>query len=680
MANEKQIDLEKEVTQSEPQGTETPVDEAHSPIVKEGASKEAVEKIESEGQRIFPKAVNAIYVSFTVLAIFFAIKYLFSLGIGGFYLTQWQYFYLLIAAIFPFVFLLLPASKKSNRIMWFDYLFAVLGCVIPFYFALNMKRIEMGIWSFNPPTHCYIMALIFTLLVLEGARRSAGLIFTGVALVLGLFPMYAPFLPGIFKGAPMNFKVMVGFLAFDAEGYLGTATAVLGGVLIGFLLFAAMLVETGASDFFLNLAMCLGGKSRGGMAKVSVLGSAFFGSLSGSVFANIVGTGSLTIPGMKKAGYPGYYAGAVEACASTGGVLMPPVMGAVAFVMATMTQIPYGTILVAAIVPSCLYYFGIFVQVDGYAAKHNMKGLPPEECPRFLPTFKSGWYLIFVLAFLVWGLVVMRWEARTPFFACALLFVLCLFSKERRVTPKKALQIILSTGRMFVTTIGVLLPIGLVINGLLITGGAPAFTAGIIAISHGSTFIALLLGAVACYILGMAGMVTAAYMFLAMTLAPAVVGAGGLNVLAVHMFIIYYSMLASITPPVASGSFLAANIAGANQMKCAWQSMRLAVVIYLIPFFFVYEPALIFQGGVGLLTIMHVGTAIFGVWVLASSIEGYLAGAGTLTMPFRIGLAVGGLSMAAPLPTIATVVAIAATCGGIFAARTMNRKALSTPA
>jgi TRAP transporter 4TM/12TM fusion protein len=456
--------------------------------------------------------------------------------------------------------------------------------------------------------------------------------------------VYRQFFPG-FQVDDFNFRFRYRQPAAN-EGLMGIPMQVVGGILIGFLLFAGILIKTGAGDFFLRLAMVVGGATRGGMAKVAVIGSALFGSLSGSVFSNIVGTGSITIPGMKKGGYPPHYAGAIEAVASTGGVLMPPVMGAVAFIMASLTGIPYAKIMVAAAIPSFLFYLGLFVQVDGYAAKTGMKGLPPEERPQFWQVMKEGWHFIFVLVFLIWGLLYMRWEALAPFYASALLLILAMLRKSTRLNAQKALETLDGVGKLLAETLGIILPLGLVVAGLVITGIAPAFTTAIIKLSGGIPLVALLFGAAACYVLGMAGMLTAAYIFLAMSLAPILVNAG-FNVLGVHLFIIYYAMLSSITPPVAVGAFLAASIAKAEPMKTAVNAMKLGVAIYIIPLFFVYEPALVLQGP-WQNVLLHISTAIVGVALLASSLEGYLVGAGSLSLFLRVGFFISGLALAVP--------------------------------
>ncbi|MCK9274259.1 MAG: TRAP transporter fused permease subunit [Syntrophales bacterium] len=618
-------------------------------LTKDKDTQYASKKVDIAAQRKLPFPLQIVFYIFTLLSVLIAVDFFFSLGLLGFYFTEYQYYYILIALLMPFVYLLLPASKTAQSyIPWYDYFAAATIFSIAFYFSTQYEPIQWGYWTMNPPLLSLILGTVLIVLTMESARRTGGTAFLIVCIVLSIVPLISHQLPGVLNAPRFEFKILVGHVAFDSEGFLGLPMKVIGGTLFGFLIFAGILIRTGAGAFFLDMANILGGRSRGGPAKVAVIGSAFFGSLSGSSMANIAGTGSVTIPAMKRYGYPNYYAGAVEACASTGGVLMPPVMGAVVFVMVTMTQIPYATILVAALIPSILFYLGLLIQIDGFAAKNGLKGVTREQLPRFWPVFKNGWHFIFVLIFLVWGLLVMRWEVLTPFYASALLFlIIVIMFKKTGFNLGALLSILEGIGGLLVYTIGIILPLAPVVAALLITGLAPSFTAGILNLSGGIPFITLLLGFIACYILGMTGLLVSAYLFLAMGLAPAL-EATGFNVLGVHLFIIYYAMLSIITPPVAAGAFLAANIANAKPMQTAVQAMRLGVVIYVIPFFFVYEPALILQEGTVWQISFHIATAVLGVLLIASSLEGYLIGIGKLKVFSRILIGIIGFLIAMP--------------------------------
>jgi TRAP transporter 4TM/12TM fusion protein len=610
---------------------------------------EPVDKISRRDLGPWPRYLFYVATSITVaLGIF----YIFGLSISGFSFMNWTYYYLLMGLLLPFVFLSFPmfptTKENAGKIPWYDAAAAISAFAIPVYFATIATEIDNQGWSMTPSPLLMVLGIIFCALVLESARRTGGLVFAVVTVCFTLYPLFADLVPGTFRGVSFSFPAAIGHHIYGAEGILGIPMKVIGELLIGFLLFAGLLIKTGAGDFFLNIAFALTGRFRGGPAKVAVISSGLFGSLSGSIFANIIGTGSVTIPAMKKAGFAPHFAGSVEACASTGGVLMPPVMGAVAFVMAALTDIPYGQICIAAFIPSFFYYLALLIQVDCNAARFGIKGLARDQIPSLLATLKEGWHFLFVLLFLIWGLLFLKWEAMTPFYASAILVVLSMFKKATRIKDReKVFSLLDGVGKILVETAGIIVPLGLIISGLTITGMAAAFTSGIISLSKGIPLFTLILGAGACFVLGMVGLLTPAYIFLAVTLAPSLITVG-FNLMAVHLFIMYYAMLSAITPPVAVGSFLAASIAGAHPMKTAWQSMRLGIVIYIIPFFFVYQPVLILQGGSVGRFLFYFLTCIVGIFFLSCGIEGYMQGVGILSRRVRTVLFIAGLLIAAP--------------------------------
>jgi TRAP transporter 4TM/12TM fusion protein len=326
---------------------------------------------------------------------------------------------------------------------------------------------------------------------------------------------------------------------------------------------------------------------------------------------------------------------------------MPPVMGAIAFVMCEIIGVPYHTIIVAAAIPAILYYFAVFMQVDAYAAKAGLKGLPKEEVPSLKKTLSEGWHFIAVFIFLLWGLMYMQWDAKAPFYASALLFVLSMFRKDTRMTPRKTLEAFQSIGSLIAQTVAILLPVGFIVCGLTITGVAAALTVWIVNLGAANVLLILIMGAAICYIMGMAGMAISAYVFLAVTIVPAVVQAGGLNVLATHLFVVYYDTLAGITLPVAAAAFLGAAIAGAAPMKTALTAMRLAAIIYFVPFFFVYNPALLFQGPIWETAYTFV-LCLAGIVLIAGGAEGYLLRVGLVKVWTRPLLIVAGFLLVFP--------------------------------
>jgi TRAP transporter 4TM/12TM fusion protein len=356
---------------------------------------------------------------------------------------------------------------------------------------------------------------------------------------------------------------------------------------------------------------------------------------------------------MKKAGFPPHMAGAVEACSSTGGVLMPPIMGAVAFLMASWLKMPYIQVAAAAVIPSILYYVSLFLQVDAFAARNGLAGIPRKELPSIGKTMKWGWQYIFVLVLLVVLMVVLQREAETPFYATAMLLVISSFRKETRLNWPRFVRFVQACGRVFVDMLPMLAAVGLIIGALSVTGMAITFAGDLTRIAGGSLPALLVMGAITSFILGMGMSVSACYLFLAIVLAPALISQG-LNPVAVHLYLLYWGMISFITPPVAAGAFAGSILAKAPFMKTALTSMRLAGSIYFIPFFFVLNPTLIFQQfelpGF-LLAFACSGIAVF---VVSSGLQGYMAGIGELkaalfTWPGRFLLVVGGVLIGLPV-------------------------------
>ena len=611
------------------------------------SSLQSLDEVETSRYGNLPRAFKLLFILLTVSGAGLAVFTMFGFTVGGETIFDAQYYYLLIACFLPSVFLLMPMRKKDRGILrWYDIVFAVLAFGSGFYFYTNAYSIVIAGWFPVSPTN-FAVATVLLVLTLEAARRGGGPVFLIVCLLFGLYPIFAEHMPGVFFGNSAPWDTTIGYMVLSYDGLLGIPLRVLGDLLLGFLVFAAVLVASGAGRFFLNLALALLGRFRGGPAKVSVLSSGFFGSLSGSIFANIVATGSVTIPTMKRMGYPSHYAAAIEACASTGGVLMPPVMGALIFIMCAILNMEYAVVMVAAFIPSILYYFGLLMQVDAYAGKVGLEGLPRAEIPSIVKTLKEGWPFIAVLVFLVWGLLYMRWERLAPWYAVGLMILLSFASRETRLTPGRIIRMLKEIGELMTRTFSLILPLGLIIGGLVMSGTAPAFTAAIINLGGESIVLVLLLGVASCYVLGMVGVGIGAYIFLAVTLAPALVEAIEVNVLAVHLFIVYYAMLGAITPPVALGSFVAASVAGSSPMKTAVQSMRLGIVIYMVPFFFLFNPSLILQGPI-LETLYLFSLCLLGIVFIAGGMEGYLVKVGKVPLWARPLLVVAGFLIALP--------------------------------
>ncbi|MCC5860151.1 MAG: TRAP transporter fused permease subunit, partial [Ectothiorhodospiraceae bacterium] len=346
--------------------------------------------------------------------------------LGGYTMLDTQFFYAVVAFMLPLVYLLWPAWGRAKRdsLPWYDILLFLVALTVCSFFVYYAEDILDRGWSFGPPQFAVYWSLALWVVVLEACRRAGG---WAIALIVGLFsvyPLVADVMPGPIQAFPSNLEEAAAYHAMSQESIMGVPLRAFASLVIGFLLFGVALQKTGGGKFFINLAFALLGHVRGGPAKVSIFSSGLMGSMSGSVITNVLTTGVLSIPAMRRVGFSKSYAGGVEACASTGGVLMPPVMGATAFIMAMFLDVPYVHIALAAAVPSILYFLGLFIQIDSYAARFNLKGLPVAELPSLKQTLKEGWYFIFVFVLLVYMLIYMQREAMAPFYATALLLVI----------------------------------------------------------------------------------------------------------------------------------------------------------------------------------------------------------------------------------------------------------------
>ncbi|WP_150305526.1 TRAP transporter permease [Pseudomonas saliphila] len=585
-----------------------------------------------------------------------ALDYLLNLGFFSFITSvESQFFYAVVALMLPQVYLLWPISARAtrDRVPWYDVLFYLIALVVCGYFVYHGERILDRGWAFSAPDHAIVMSFLMWAVVLEAVRRAGG---TPIAIIVGLaslYPIFADLMPGPIQGFPSTPDQTAIYHTMSRESIMGIPLQSFANLVIGFLLFGVALQKTGGGKFFINLAFALLGHVRGGPAKVSIFSSGLMGSMSGSVITNVLTTGVLSIPAMRRVGFSRSYAAGVEACASTGGVLMPPVMGATAFVMASFLNIPYSEIALAAVVPSALYFLGLFIQIDAYAAKYKLSGLPQEELPSLKQTIKEGWYFIFVFVLLIWMLFILRREAIAPFYATALLLVINQILPYQRWGWADVKEFLSGAAKLFAELIAILAGVGLLVGALSVTGLSGTIANDLIFLAGGNTLILLAMGAATSFLLGIGMTVTAAYIFLAVALAPALIQGGGMDPLAVHMFILYWGMLSFITPPVALGAFAAATVAGARPMETGLQAMRLGSVIYVIPFLFVLNPALILQGGWAEISVVLV-QALVGVVLIASAMQGYLVWVGDLTLntvlqwPIRLMLIVAGITMAIP--------------------------------
>jgi TRAP transporter 4TM/12TM fusion protein len=568
-----------------------------------------------------------------------------------------EYFYLLIALMLPFTFVIFPATTTAplNRVPWYDLVLFVVTFGASLYLMSFIRAAAASGWEFGgAPQGVIVAGLIMWVVLMEALRRTGGWSLLLSVLPFTVYPLFADAAwLGPFRGTQSTLDLATSYHVLSGESLLGIPVQAFADTVIGFLVFGTALMMTGAGKFFINISFAACGTFRGGAAKVCIFASGLLGMMSGSIISNVLTAGTMTIPTMKKTGFRASYAAAIEACASTGAVLAPPVMGATAFVIAQFLNVSYAEVALAAVIPATLYYAGLFMQVDAYAARHNLKGLQRSELPRVWDTLKEGWYYVFVIVLLVVMLLYFKRESHAPFYATALLLVLNqIFSKETRWTGATIAKFFEVNGRTFVELIGILAGCGLLIGAFSMTGVVSSLANDLLRIAGDNAFMLLAMCAITSLILGLGLTTTACYIFLAILIAPALEKAG-LNKMAVHMFIFYWGMLSSITPPVAIASFAAAGIAGSPAMKTGWESMWVGSIIYFIPFFFVMNPALVLQGdyfeAMGLMALAGIGTLF-----ICGGIQGYqafigdLRKTGALEWPLRILLVVGGFTVATP--------------------------------
>jgi len=613
-----------------------------------------VEELKKDDVKIKKHRELNTYVSWyftivTVLGVYAAIARNFHLSYFGYSFDFVGYLFFLILMFLPPVYLLFPIKKDlvDKPVPWYDYLFSLTVIIASLFMVINSLEIQIRGWEVSAPFEAQIISLLLVILVIEAARRTVGWPFTILVTFFGSLPLFARSMPSFLYGSEFSFWRTISYHAMGRESIIGIPLQVVGSILIGYLIFAVLLRHAGAGEFFLKLAFGLLGGVRGGAAKVAVVSSGFFGSISGSVISNVLTTGTFTIPAMIKTGYPNYYAGAVETVASTGGVLTPPIMGVTAFIMAQYLGVPYAEVALAAAVPAFLFYLALLVHVDSMAAKLDLKGITKEERPSLKEVLKEGWFYILVLLLLLYYIFFLYREMQAPWVAGILLLVLTQIKKETRFTFKKVITIIQDAGKVLSELTSILAAVGLIIGAMSLTGVGHSMAREIVALAAGNVGLLLLFGALASLILGMGMTISACYIFLAIVLAPSLVRSG-FDPMAVHLYVLYWGMLSFITPPVALGAFAASSVSGSPAMKTGFTAAKLGLVIYLLPVFFVLNPALIGRGDTMAAFFLAFSTAVIGIWILASSSEGFLVGIGTLPLIARIIMGLSAAALAFP--------------------------------
>jgi TRAP transporter 4TM/12TM fusion protein len=503
-----------------------------------------------------------------------------------------------------------------------DLILAAAALISCFYVAVRYPQLIVELVT--RPWYGILVAAVMVLLVFEASRRVTGLSLVLIVLALCLHAMFSYLLPESFAARPVSLSRLIVYLGIDTNALLGITLHIAVVVVVPFIILGQVLSRCGGSDFFADLAAALMGRFRGGAAKIAVVGSAFFGMISGSAVANVASVGTVTIPLMKRAGFPGHLAAGIESVGSTGGQIAPPVMGAAAFLMAEYLQVPYSQVLVAAIIPAFLYYAALFIQVDLESVKLGILGAPKESLPTLGSVLRKGWHFPIPFIVLVVGLVWLNWEPEyAALCATVLLGVLAMIVPHngRRLSPLEVLDAAVSAGGAVVDIIVITAIAGILIGAMSITGVAFSLTQQLLTISGGSTALLLVITAIASFILGLPLPTTGVYIILATLAAPALVQAG-IAPMQAHMFVLFNGILGMVTPPVALAAFAAATIARSDQWQTGWTAMRVGWCAYFLPFMFVYTPALIMNASLPSV-VVHLVLALLGIFMGTIAVVGH---------------------------------------------------------
>jgi len=535
-----------------------------------------------------------------------------------------QYLAIFFSLVLSLVFLLVPAQKKMamDTLPWYDSILAVLSLIVGFYAAIFYKDIVVELGLLIP--HRILLGTVVILLILEATRRLIGWPFLIIVICFIFYALFASFFPGGLYATAISWPRLANYLYLDPQGILGIAIEVAATVVFAFVIFGQTLFRTGGGQFFIDAALSIMGRYRGGPAKVSVISSSLFGTVSGSAVANVMVDGWFTIPLMKANGFKDYTASAIEAVASTGGQIMPPVMGAAAFMMATFLGIPYAKVAISAALPAILYYIAVYIQIDLIAIRNGLHGLPRESLPSFKEVMKKGGYSFFIsILFLIYLLFIANLDGdKAGLYAAASVLIISFFKKETRPNIAKLISILKDTGEGMLEIGVISAGAGLIIGIISITGLGYTFSSTLISLSGGSTFLLLVLAAAGAVVLGMGMTVTAAYLLMVILIAPALTTTG-VAPLNAHLFVFYFAVMSFVTPPVCLAVYAAASIGKADMFKTGYQAIRLSIAAYIVPFIFVYHPALLLQGNV-IDVLVAVVTAVIGISLVAIAVEGYL--------------------------------------------------------
>ena len=581
-----------------------------------------MEQYDSESRVRKPLGLMAIIIS--IIATSFSIFQFYTGGFGLLLALKQRAVHLAFAL--SLIFLIYPRSKKEflkykTKIPLYDLVLSILGAGVCLYLVIFYN--DMVVRSGLPINLDLIMGGISILLVLEATRRITGPALPIVVIIFLIYSYFGQIMPGFFAHRGYSLERIIEHLYSGTEGIFGIPLGVSSSFVFLFIFFGAVLSKTGMSKFFIDVAMAIAGHTTGGPAKVAVIASGFFGSISGSSVANVVGTGTFTIPLMKSIGYKKDFAGAVEAAASTGGQIMPPVMGAAAFIMAEFLGVPYIKIAVAAAIPAIIYYIAVGTMVHLEACKYGLRGLPKEQLPKLSKVLKQRGHLIIPIIGLVYLLVRGYTPLFSAFWAIVMSLVISMVRPDTRLNIKKLGEAFEDGAKMALGVAAACACAGMVVGATTLTGLGLKIANGLVILGHGNLMFTLFFTMIASLILGMGLPTTAKYVVLSIMAAPALIDLG-VYPIAAHLFILYFGVIADLTPPVALAAYAGAGISGGNSMKTGFIAVRLAVAGFTIPYVFALDPGLMFlSGSIGHNLILIV-TSLVGVLALGAAASGYL--------------------------------------------------------
>lgn len=587
---------------------------------------EIMEKYEKESRTRKFDAKWLVWLFYFLCLAFTVYHLAYASGIRALQMVSIKHHSIHVGLILVLGFAFYPAYKKASRekIAWYDWICIAFSAVMPIYVFLRYPTfISTG---FKGETIDIIMGTILIFLVLECSRRISGWALTILSIVFLIYGIFGRSFPGVFMHRGYDWHRIVTYLTTDIYGIYGTSIQVSATYIVLFIIFGEVMNKCGMGQFFNDIANALAGHTKGGPAKVAVLASGFLGSINGSAVANVVTTGTFTIPLMKKTGYTKEFAGAVEATASVGGQLLPPIMGAAAFVMAETLGVQYGEIIRAAVIPALIYYLGIIIQVQMRATKDHLNGLPKDQMPKVGKVMKERGHLLIPIVFLLYMLI---FSGRTVLFSAFWTIVVTIVVAELRPISRMSVKDICDAfvaGAKSTVSVGMACAcVGIVVGVCGLTGFALNVANTIISIGHSNLFLTLLFTMVTCMILGMGLPSIPSYLITATIAAPALVELG-IPAIAAHMFCFYFAMFANLTPPVALAAFAASGLSGGNPMKTGWQSVKLALAGFIVPYMFVYNQQLLLMNVDFISGLRVVITSCVGVVLIGAAVEGYLWG------------------------------------------------------